>query len=92
MFEVPRRNKAEGLVLFWKEDFKLDIETFSPNRIDTTINKNQEDEWRFTEFYGEPDTQKRNESWTKLRQLKRRSSSPWLCAEDFNEITQQSKK
>ena len=40
MFEVPRRNKVGGLVLFWKEEFKLDIETFSPNHIDTTINKN----------------------------------------------------
>ena len=51
---------------FWNEDFKLDIETFSPNHIDTTITKNQADEWRFTNFYGEPDTQKRHESWTKL--------------------------
>ena len=92
MFDVPRRNKAGGLVLFWKEDFKLDIATFSANHIDTIINKNQEDEWRFTGFYGEPDTQKRHESWTKLRQLKRRSGSPWLCAGDFNEIVQQSEK
>ena len=44
MFEVLRRNKAGGLALFWKEDFNLDIETFSPNHIDTTINKNRPDE------------------------------------------------
>ena len=41
MFESPRRVKAGGLALFWKEDFPLDIETFSPNHNDTTINKNQ---------------------------------------------------
>ena len=31
MFESPRRDKVGGLALFWKEDFPLDIETFSPN-------------------------------------------------------------
>ena len=92
LFEVPRRNKAGGLALFWKEDFNLDIETFSPNHIDTTINKNAPDEWRFTGFYGEPDTQKRHESWDKLRDLNTRRTSPWLCAGDFNEITCQSEK
>ena len=27
-FAAPRRNKAGGLVIFWKEDFDLNIETF----------------------------------------------------------------
>ena len=44
-FEVPRKDKGLGLVIFWKEDFDLSIETFSKNYIDTTINKNKEDEW-----------------------------------------------
>ena len=44
MFESPRKDKAGGLALFWKEDFPLDIETFSPNHIDSTINKNQVNE------------------------------------------------
>ena len=69
MFESPSRDKEGGLALFWKEDFPLDIETFSPNHIDSMINKNQVNEWRFTGFYGEPETQKRTESWAKLQQL-----------------------
>ena len=44
MLEVPRRNKAGGLVIFWKEDFDFSIETFSPNHIDSTINKGKENE------------------------------------------------
>ncbi|XP_075645796.1 uncharacterized protein LOC142616949 [Castanea sativa] len=59
---------------------------------DTTINKNRPDEWRFTGFYGELDTHKRHESWTKLRDLKSKKTSPWLCAGDFNEITLQLEK
>ena len=62
MLEVPRRNKVGGLVIFWKEDFDLSSETFSPNHIDSTINKNKEDEWRFTAFYGKLDTRFRHES------------------------------
>ena len=87
MFEVLRRNKAGGLTLFWKEDFNLDVETFSLNHIDTTIYKNRSNEWRFTDFYDEPNMQKRHKSWAKLRNLKSMGTSPWLCAEDCNEIT-----
>ena len=66
LFEVPWINKGGGLTIFWKEGFHLEIETYSKNHIDTTINKNTEKEWWFTGFYGEPDTHKRHESWTKL--------------------------
>lgn len=61
-FVVSRKHKVGGLVLFWKDDFKLEVQTSSKNHIDTTINKNSNDEWRFTSFYGEADTQKRHES------------------------------
>jgi len=47
------------LVLFWKEDIDLKIESFLKNHIDTTINKNKEDEWRFMGLYGELETQKK---------------------------------
>ena len=76
MLEVPRRNKAGGLVIFWTEYFDLSIETFSPNHIDSTINKNKENEWRIIAFYGEPDMWFRHESLTKLHNLKNHSNSP----------------
>ena len=90
-FIAPRRNKVGGLVIFW-EDFDLTIETFSKNHIDTTVNKNKAEEWRFTGFYGEPDAQNRHEAWARLKNLKSRGSAPWICARDFNEITKQSEK
>ena len=91
-FIAPRRNKTGGLVIFWKEDFDLTIETFSQYHIDSTMKKNKEGKWRFTGFYGEPDTQKRHEAWGRLRSLKSRGKAPWLCAGDFNEVTKQSEK
>ena len=78
--------------MYWKEYFDLTIEIFSWNHIDTTINKNKEDEWRFTSFYGETNTQKRHELWAHLRSLKNCGNAPWLYAGDFNEITRQYEK
>ncbi|XP_075654720.1 uncharacterized protein LOC142624873 [Castanea sativa] len=48
--------------------------------------------WRFTGFYGEPETHRRHESWDLLRRLNQQSSLPWLCAGDFNEIVKKSVK
>ena len=62
LFEVPRINKGGCLALFWKEGFPLEIETYSKNHIDTTINKNTEKEWWFMGFYRELDMHKRHES------------------------------
>ena len=79
-------------MLLWKNEIEVDVESSSLNHIDVTINKNSEKPWRFTGFYGEPDTHKRFESWDLLHSLHRRSSLPWLCASDFNEIVKQSEK
>ena len=92
IFIAPRRNNSGGLVMYWKEEFDLAIETFSKNHIDATICKNKEGEWRFIGFYGELDTQLKHEAWVRLRNLRTRSQAPWLCAGDFNEVTKQSEK
>ena len=62
MFVVPRANRGGGLVLFWKESIEVTVEGSDKNHIDAIIKRNIEDEWRFTGFYGEPDTQRRIES------------------------------
>ena len=91
-FVAPRRHKAGRLRIYWKEEFDLTVETFSKNHIDATINKNKIEEWRFTRFYGEPDTQLRHEAWARLRSLKNRSAALWICAGDFNEVAKQAEK
>lgn len=80
-------------MIFWKKkNFDLTIETFSQNHIDTTINKNKAEEWRFTGFYREPDTQDRHGAWACLKTLKSRELAPWICAGVFNKVTRQSEK
>lgn len=92
MFVSPRTNKGVRLVLFWRSSVDISVKGFDKNYIDTIINKNKDNEWRFTRFYGELDTQKRIESWNFLRTLQRKSQSPWLCAGDFNELVRVEEK
>ena len=45
---------------------EIDIESSFGNHIDVTVNKNSGEPWRFTGFYSEPETHKRQESWDLL--------------------------
>ena len=64
----------------------------SLNHIDAVINSGKENSWRFTGFYGNPETHKHHESWAILKNLNRNFSLPWLCAGDFNEILRSHEK
>ena len=75
-FFVQRINKGGGLVMYWKNDLKVDVVSSSVNHIDAIINKDSETAWHFTGFYGEPETHKRHESWDLLRSLHQQSSLP----------------
>ena len=68
------------------------VEGFDKYHIDVIINKNTDLAWRFTGFYGEPETQRRHESWNLLRRLHRKFQIPWLCAGDFNELLRSDEK
>ena len=68
------------------------IESSDKYYIDAIINKGHKSEWRFTGFYGEPETARRSEAWEKLRNLSSRKERAWLCCGDFNEITRQDEK
>ena len=86
LFIAPRSNRGGGLVLFWRLPIDVTMEGLGKNYIDAIINKNQDNEWRFTGFYGEPETQRRIKSWNLLRNLAQKFQVPWLCAGDFNEL------
>ena len=65
----------------------MDVQTYSPNHIDVIVTDNHGNrKWRFTGFYGHPETGKREESWRLLEELERRYALPWICMGDFNEI------
>lgn len=64
---VPWVHGGGGIMLFWKDSIKLNVETSSKNHIDSIIGKESADAWQFTSFYGELVTHKRFESWDLLQ-------------------------
>ena len=76
LFFVPRVNIKGDLAMLWKNSINLSIESFSKNHIDSIIDKGSNEAWRFTGFYGEPNTQKRKESWDLLCWLNRHFDLP----------------
>ena len=64
----------------------------SERYIDTVIDHGMNDAWRFTGFYGDPDTANQGNSWSLLRDHSSRFSIPWVCLGDFNEIIRAEEK
>ena len=72
LFFVPRINSSGGLALYWKSDLDMDVQSFSNRHIDAFINHGVDNAWRFTSFYGDPNTASREHSWSLLLELSRR--------------------
>ena len=73
---VPRVGHGGGLALFWRSSMNLMVMDSSNYYIDTWIDKGFNNEWRFTSFYGEPETSRRNEAWDSLRTLNHHPDVP----------------
>ena len=56
--------RGGGLALLWLDEVNVEVQSFSKYHIDAIIGENNENvsKWRFTGFYGEPDTNKCQES------------------------------
>ena len=81
-----------GLVMLWKDDVDLHIQTYSPHHIDAIIQINARNPWRITGFYGYPEESHKHESWILLRHLHSRMSMPWVCIGDYNELLSSDEK
>ena len=61
---VPSEGRSGGLALLWKPKTCVKIRGYSKWFIDAEIMSNSDQGgWRFTGFYGQPDTCKREETW-----------------------------
>lgn len=77
---VPKRGHSGGLALLWPKEVSLEIQSNSPHHIDAIISEQQNNNtWRFTWFYGHPETHLRKESWNLLSYLSTQFSLPWFC-------------
>ncbi|KAL0367264.1 UNVERIFIED_CONTAM: putative mitochondrial protein [Sesamum radiatum] len=90
---VSAQGRSGGLCLLWKKDISVSLLSYSMNHIDVQVHSTDGlSDWRLTGFYGNPDQNMRSHSWNLLRQLRRRSTLPWMCCGDFNAILLHSEK
>lgn len=94
LFIVDSVGSKGGLITMWKAPMDVTIKSFSAGHIDSVICC-EKVVWRFTGFYGHPETGLRKFSWELLRRLANDSTMkdlPWVVGGDFNEVMHQSEK
>ena len=67
-------------------DVMIDTQTYSPHHIDVQVLMLSTQPWRLTGLYGYSEEQLKPETWRLMRHLYNRSTLPWLCVGDYNEI------
>ncbi|XP_071683852.1 uncharacterized protein [Lolium perenne] len=87
-FGVKSVGLSGGLCLYWNNDSRVSLKSFSNSHIDVLIQNDElgDVEWRFTGFYGNPVRSRRKLSWDLLKFLRKEYNNPWICAGDFNEV------
>ncbi|OMO90013.1 reverse transcriptase [Corchorus capsularis] len=83
---VPCIGRAGGLALLWLNSCRVSILSFSKSHIDAQVGLDLNNCRRFTGFYGQPETSRRQESWNLLKLSATQYEMPWLCTGDFNEL------
>ena len=90
---VPSKGRRGDLALLWSSDTILEIKSYSNYHIDAVITESDNGFlWRFTGFYGHPETHLREDSWKLLSFLNSQFNFPWFCCGDFNEILSMTEK
>ena len=90
---ILSEGRSGGLALLWKLETFVNIRGYLKWYIDVeVVCSNVQGCWRFTSFYGQPNTSKREETWQILEAFGRRNTLPWLCIGDYNEIISNFKK
>jgi hypothetical protein len=87
-FMVDSKGHSGGLILLWQSEWQVSIQNYSRRHINVVINMGSSGiPWKFMGFYGHPVVAKHHEAWSLLRCLASMLPIPWLCLDDFNEIT-----
>jgi exonuclease III len=78
--------QSGGLAIFWKKEINFQLRAVSRLYLDGDVTEKDCFVWRFTGFYGEPKSERKELSWRALCALNAARRNPSLCMGDFNEI------
>ncbi|KAM6592035.1 hypothetical protein CsatA_014640 [Cannabis sativa] len=91
--ESPRSGLSGGLLLLWKDEVEITLLNMGPTFFDCYMMIENSPTVHLTCFYGAPEVNNRQVSWTLLERLADVAPHlPWLVLGDFNEILSNSNK
>lgn len=86
-FTINSLGRRGGLALLWKNESKVEIESFSQRHISAKVTDPMiNSQWLFTRVYWESETGKHHITWDLIQALKPNDNTPWLVTGDFNKI------
>ncbi|KAM1259231.1 hypothetical protein FF1_038662 [Malus domestica] len=86
-FSVSSNGRSGGLLVLWMDEVVIDVISSLANHIDMECHLGgSEVRWHLMGFYGHLVTVNRHLYWSLLADLGQRSSLPWICLGDFNEV------
>ncbi|XP_074373955.1 uncharacterized protein LOC141714329 [Apium graveolens] len=91
-FSVDKQGNGGGLAMFWKHNLVCNVFDSSTNHIDLIVKKRNGGEWRLMGFYGYPERERRQESWSFFRTLASVSTLSWCVLGDFNDLMHDDEK
>uniref|UniRef100_A0A803NWD5 Reverse transcriptase domain-containing protein n=1 Tax=Cannabis sativa TaxID=3483 RepID=A0A803NWD5_CANSA len=92
VFVVEALGPAGGLALLWKNKEEGTLLGYSNNHIDIVVSSPHARNWRLIGLYGEPDRNRRQQTWNLLSTLSNQSELPWCVIGDVNNIVRQEDK
>ncbi|KAK1376020.1 hypothetical protein POM88_032213 [Heracleum sosnowskyi] len=92
MMTVESQGHSGGIALLWRHKDEVFLRTYSKNHIDAEVRMKDNNPFRLTGIYGEPDRSKRHETWQLIRTLSLNNSLPWVLIGDMNNVCSQEDK
>lgn len=86
LITVDPVGKSGGIALMWKEKDQAELISLSQYHIDVKVYIPDMQEWHLTGIYGDPDKNKRRNTWELLRNLARDANLPWCLLGDLNNV------
>jgi exonuclease III len=90
---IDVEGRSGGLAVMWKDTIDCRVMNYSRNFVNLIVKeKEEEQEWRLTCYYGYPERGRRRQAWNLLRELRDMSELPWCIIGDFNDLLAQADK
>lgn len=92
MLAVDCQEQGGGVVMLWKHQNEVKLNSFSLNHIDVVYFVHGWRSFRLVGFYVKPNRSQIRVTWDLIRHLSRDNNLPWCLIDDLNNVPRQSDK